>query len=68
MFQYRILRYIPNLVRDEWVNIGVLLEEMTGFHRAMRLIEEPSEFAWVLRLHPDADEDLLRARKNSTLG
>jgi Protein of unknown function (DUF3037) len=22
---YRILRYTPNLVRDEWVNIGVLL-------------------------------------------
>ena len=23
-FAYRILRYTPNLVRDEWVNIGVL--------------------------------------------
>ena len=22
---YRVLRYSPNLVRDEWVNIGVLL-------------------------------------------
>ncbi len=27
MLRYRILRYTPNLVRDEWVNIGVLLEE-----------------------------------------
>ena len=27
MFQYRILRYMPNLLRDEWVNIGVLLED-----------------------------------------
>jgi len=23
--RYRILRYTPDLVRDEWVNIGVLL-------------------------------------------
>src|SRR5271154_1849476 len=60
MFQYRILRYMPNLLRDEWVNIGVLLEEMTGLHRGMRLIEEPVEFARVRRLHPDADEELLR--------
>ena len=22
---YRVLRYTPNLVRDEWVNIGVLV-------------------------------------------
>ena len=27
MFRYRILRYVPNLIRDEWVNIGVLLED-----------------------------------------
>ena len=27
--RYRILRYTPDLVRDEWVNIGVLLEETT---------------------------------------
>jgi Protein of unknown function (DUF3037) len=59
MFQYRILRYAPNRLRDEWVNIGVLLEETSGARQAMRLIEEPAEFARVRRLHPDADEDLL---------
>jgi hypothetical protein len=61
VFQYRILRYLPNLARDEWVNIGVLLEETSGARQAVRLIEEPSEFARVRRLHSDADEDLLRA-------
>ena len=60
-FQYRILRYVPDLARDEWVNIGVLLEEMSGARLAMRLIEEPAEFARVRRVHPDADEDLLHA-------
>jgi hypothetical protein len=58
--RYRILRYTPDLVRDEWVNIGVLLEQVDGRKRAMRLIEEPSEIARVRRLHPNADEELLR--------
>ena len=61
MLRYRILRYTPNLVRDEWVNVGVLLEEVDGPRRAMRLIEDASEIARVRRLHPGADEDLLRA-------
>ncbi len=60
-FQYRILRYVPNLARDEWVNIGVLLEEASGARQAVRLIEEPAEFARVRRVHPDIDEDLLRS-------
>jgi len=59
MLQYRILRYMPNPLRDEWVNIGVLLEETSGARQAMRLIEEPGEFARVRRVHPDADGDLL---------
>src|SRR5271156_4482768 len=60
-FRYRILRYVPDLVRDEWVNVGVLLEETRGSRHAMRLIEEPRELARIRRLHPDADEDLLRS-------
>jgi hypothetical protein len=60
MFQYRILRYMPNSVRDEWLNIGVFLKESNGSRQALRLIEEPAEFARVRRVHPDADEDVLR--------
>lgn len=68
-FRYRVLRYTPNLIRDEWVNIGVLLEEIHGRangdrtvgRRAMQLIEEDAEIARVRRLHPAADEGLLRA-------
>lgn len=67
--QYRVIRYMPNLVRDEWVNIGVLLEEAPregggvreNVRRAARFIEEPAEFARVRRLHPGADEMLLRS-------
>ncbi|MGA3293548.1 MAG: DUF3037 domain-containing protein [Candidatus Acidiferrales bacterium] len=62
-FRYRVLRYTPNLVRDEWVNVGVLLEETAGAapRRAMRFVEEDAEIARVRRIHPTADEDLLRA-------
>jgi len=60
-FRYRVLRYTPNLVRDEWVNVGVLLEDVNSPRRAVRLIEESGEIARVRRLHPGADEKLLRA-------
>ena len=64
MLAYRVLRYTPNLVRDEWVNIGVLVFDPANGERRMRLIEEPEEYARVRRLHPRADEELLRALRD----
>jgi len=61
---YRVLRYTPNLVRDEFVNIGVLVFDPESGERRLRLIEEPEEYARVRRLHPRADESLLRALRN----
>jgi len=58
-FAYRILRYTPNLVRDEWVNIGVLVFAPETGERRLRLIEEQEELNRVRRLHPQADEALL---------
>jgi hypothetical protein len=60
MYLYRIVRYAPNLVRDEWLNIGVLLFDPRTRERRLRLISETEEFARVRRLHPEADEALLR--------
>jgi hypothetical protein len=62
---YRILRYTPNLVRDEWVNIGVLLFDTKSGERRLRLIEDQDEFHRVRRLHPQADEALLRALRDN---
>ena len=59
-FAYRVLRYTPNLVRDEWVNIGVLLFAPETGERRLRLIEEQEEYNRVRRLHPQADEGVLR--------
>ena len=57
---YHVIRYMPNLVRDEWVNIGILLFDPSSGRVLRRLVEEPAEFARVRRLHPGADEALLR--------
>ncbi|MGH9793299.1 MAG: DUF3037 domain-containing protein [Candidatus Acidiferrales bacterium] len=58
---YRILRYTPNLLRDEHANIGVLLHEPAHGRLEMRLIESEGEYARLRRLHPAADLELLRA-------
>jgi hypothetical protein len=60
-----VLRYVPNLVRDERVNIGVLVFDAESGERRLRLIEEPEEYARVRRLHPRADEGLLRELRNN---
>jgi hypothetical protein len=61
---YRILRYTPNLIRNEWVNIGVLVYDPVKGERRLRLIEEQDEYNRVRRLHPQADEALLRALRD----
>jgi hypothetical protein len=61
---YHVLRYTPNLVRDEWVNIGVLVFHPATGERRLRLIEDEEEFHRVRRLHPQADEALLRALRD----
>jgi hypothetical protein len=61
---YRILRYTPNLVRDEWLNIGVLVYDPHTGERRLRLIEEQEEYTRVGRLHPRADPSLLRALRD----
>src|SRR2546421_1573758 len=59
-FVYHVLRYTSDLIRDEWVNIGVLLfDPLTGALR-LRLVEDHGEYARIRRLQPAADEDVLR--------
>jgi hypothetical protein len=65
MFVHRIVRYAPSPLRDEWVNIGVLLFDPKTGERRLRLIEEEEEYNRVRRLHPQADESLLRALRDN---
>ena len=57
---YQVVRYAPNPLRDEWVNIGVVVFDTESGRVVRRLMEEPGEFARVRRLHPQADETFLR--------
>jgi hypothetical protein len=59
-FVYHILRYTSDLIRDEWVNIGVLLFDPLNGALRLKLVEEQHEYARIRRLHPAADEDTLR--------
>lgn len=63
-FAYHVIRYIPNLVRDEWVNIGVVIHDPDTEKFRVRLIEEEPEYARVRRLHPAADEANLRGYRS----
>ena len=56
---YHVVRYQPNLIRDEWVNIGVLLLDPASGRVRQRWLEEPADFARLRRLHPAANEELL---------
>ena len=49
---YHVIRYMPNLVRDEWVNVGVLVFDPASGRMLRRVVEEPAEMARVRRLHP----------------
>jgi hypothetical protein len=60
-YSYWVVRYTPNLVRDEWLNVGVLLLDPASSRFEARFIEESGEFGRVLRLQPNSDETVLRA-------
>ncbi len=63
-FAYHVLRYASDLIRDEWVNIGVLVFDTNSGESRMRLIEEETEFARIRRLQPAADQRVLRRLKD----
>jgi Protein of unknown function (DUF3037) len=59
-FRYRILRYVPNIARGEYLNVGIVIEEIGTPRLAVRTLQESREFARIRRFHPEADEILLR--------
>jgi len=59
-FAYHVLRYASNLIRDEWVNIGILLFDPRSGNLRLRMVESQDEYARIRRLHPAADEEAIR--------
>lgn len=60
VFAYQVLRYSANLIRDEWVNIGVLVFAPQSGELRLRLVESTEEYARIRRLHPQMDEEAIR--------
>jgi DUF3037 family protein len=61
---YRLLRYAPNGVRDEWINIGVLVFAQHSNDFRLRMVEEHDEFSRLRRLQPQTDENLIRRMRD----
>jgi len=59
-YTYQVIRYQPNLIRDEWVNVGVVVFDPASGRVRQRRLEEDADFTRLRRLHPGADEDILR--------
>src|SRR6266511_4000243 len=55
-FQYAVIRYVPNVVRDEAVNVGVLVRDAERGDFAYRFLPRS---VTVRRLWPDADRQLV---------
>jgi len=53
---YFLLRYTPNIVRGEFINLGVFLYDSAARRLELRLLDD---FRRIRRLHPWADLDLL---------
>ena len=56
--EFRLLRYVPDAVRNEYVHIGVLLREVGSRHMEVRFTRH---WRRVRCLDPDADTSLLEA-------
>lgn len=59
-FVSHILRYAADAVRDEWLNIGVLVFDLATGDHVVRIIEEEREFARLRRLQPSVHEEAIQ--------
>ena len=56
--EFQLLLYVPDVVRNEYVHIGVILREQGSTHREVRFTRD---WRRVRCLDPDADTALLEA-------
>ncbi len=59
-FRYQLLRYVPDPVKDEFINIGLVVLDDRGRFLATRMADE-DDLRRVRCLHPGADLELLRS-------
>jgi len=59
-YRYQLLRYVPDTIKNEFVNIGVVLLDDRGRSQGARMASE-EDLRRVRCLHPVADLELLRS-------
>ncbi len=59
-YSFQLLRYVPDAVKDEFVNIGVVLVDDQGVSLGARMASD-DDLRRVRCLHPGADLELLRS-------
>ena len=59
-FQFQLLRYVPDSIKNEFVNIGVVLLDDLGRSLGVRMASE-TDLRRVRCVHPGADLELLRS-------
>jgi hypothetical protein len=59
--EFQLLRYVPDAVRNEYVNIGVILREQGSAHAEVRFTHD---WRRVRCLHPDADIEQLEGMES----
>lgn len=56
-YQYAVIRYVPDVVRDEAINVGVIVREVSGEQFDFRFLPRA---ATIRRLWPEADQNLVK--------
>lgn len=57
--EYFLLRYVPNAVREEFVNIGLVMTEIGGDGGGFAGVHVTKDWRWVRRIDPHADVEIL---------
>jgi hypothetical protein len=60
-FDYFLLRYVPNVVREEFVNIGLVMTESGGERGGFAGAHFTKDWRWARRIDPHVDIEVLEA-------
>jgi len=60
-FDYFLLRYVPNVVREEFVNIGLVMTESGDNGGGFAGVHFTKDWRWARRIDPHVDAEVLEA-------
>lgn len=60
-FEFFLLRYVPSVVREEFVNFGLVMTESGGDGGGFAGVHFTKDWRWVRKIDPHADVEVLEA-------